>query len=186
MPTEWRCVRMVQAIQKILILILRILRIGSFAHRFMKEEKDALCSLPWLHNLNLPDAKSLVNSSVFVFPIIFILWSQQWSDKRQRKYFAFLCSCNFLSMVPHLLPTLIILFKLSMRALAISLIMSICLCVDLRLATFYVEETKPACLGQALPMSVLFMLQQTGELRKDWFAFSKIHLKMIKDKNLID
>lgn len=79
----------------------------------------------------------------------------------------FFADVTSLSMVPYLLPTLIILFKLSMRALEISLIMSICLRVNLRLATFYVEETKPASLGQALPMRVLLMLQQTGELRKD-------------------
>lgn len=71
----------------------------------------------------------------------------------------------------------IVLFKLSMRALEISLVMSIYLCFNLRLATFfYVEETKPASMEQALTVNVLFVFQQTGKLRDDWFACNSIPL----------
>lgn len=88
-------------------------------------------------------------------------------DREKSKYFDFLCSCNFLSLVPHFLPTLIILFKLSMSTLEVNLRISICLCVHLRLATIYAEETKPAPLGQALPMSVLLCfsrLESSGRI----------------------
>lgn len=148
----------------------RILRIGSFTHRLMKEEKDTLCSLPWLRNLSLPDAKNLAT------PVL--LWFQYYLyydpnsglkkdnlDREKSKYFAFLCSCNFLSLVLHLLPSLIILFKLSMSTLEINFsLFPLC---SFKAGYHLCGRNQTCPFGASSAYECIIMLQQTRELRKD-------------------